>query len=356
MIDVIFGDYRSYTDFGLVLEDMDIPPASPKTNYVDIPGGDGSIDLTEAFGEVKYNDRELEFAFSCRKEDFETKKRIVANAIHGKRMRVSTTVDPGYYYQGRVYIDSYETSAVFGRIVVKAIVEPYKYHGGEMAWHVNAPGTATIPNDGTKAAIPTITASAVCDVEINGIKTNVPAGTSRYMGFSINPGSNQVRVSNVGSRIARPYSFEEASGNPMTVYDTDTESGESYPAFTLTATDNGMILDRLVDMLQERTGDIPFHELELEAGTYVLNCFDSSACGYYAEYKKPGSTRVTRVTDWDDELNQKHNLQFTLTERTVVTFGIWTASFTSVGKTTFSNPRMIGGDMSVIIAFQERDL
>lgn len=290
MIDVIFGDYRSFTDFGLVLEDMDIPPASPKTNYVDIPGGDGSIDLTEAFGEVKYNDRELEFAFSCRKEDFETKKRIVANAIHGKRMRVSTTVDPGYYYQGRVYIDSYETSAVFGRIIVKAIVEPYKYHGEKVSQRISAPGAGTVTNGGIKAVIPDIITPFACDVEVNGVKANLPRGRSRYMGFSINPGDNSVAVSNVSSVLSRPYTFEDLYGSRYVLdvsgfyVQMDVDQDGSVKVGSMASKESSVGQTQLVEL--HIMGD-------LDAGVYELDSFDIDGAGYEVEYAAADGTTKT---------------------------------------------------------------
>lgn len=59
-----FGKYHSYDDFGLILSSVHIPPAAPKTNYVDIPGADGQLDLTEALGCVRYQMREAEFVFT----------------------------------------------------------------------------------------------------------------------------------------------------------------------------------------------------------------------------------------------------------------------------------------------------
>ena len=59
-----FGDYHSYDDFSLILTSKTIGTPTPKTEIIDIPGGDGVLDLTEFFGEVKYNNRQLSFEFS----------------------------------------------------------------------------------------------------------------------------------------------------------------------------------------------------------------------------------------------------------------------------------------------------
>ena len=66
---ISFGGIHSFYDLNLILSGSEIPPAKPKTTYVDIPGGDGSVDLTEANGEVKYYDRDCKFIFTMNPSD-----------------------------------------------------------------------------------------------------------------------------------------------------------------------------------------------------------------------------------------------------------------------------------------------
>ena len=55
---VTFADkIRTERDWGLKLLSIYIPMPKPKTQLVDIPGGDGSIDLTEINGRPAYNDQ-----------------------------------------------------------------------------------------------------------------------------------------------------------------------------------------------------------------------------------------------------------------------------------------------------------
>ena len=57
-----FGNYHSYEAFQLILASKTIGTPSPKTETIDIPGGDGVLDLTEYFGEPKYGNRKLSLA------------------------------------------------------------------------------------------------------------------------------------------------------------------------------------------------------------------------------------------------------------------------------------------------------
>ena len=61
---VLFNNIHSFYDLDLILSAVEVPPAIPKMVYVDIPGADGSLDLTEAHGEVKYNDRTISMLFT----------------------------------------------------------------------------------------------------------------------------------------------------------------------------------------------------------------------------------------------------------------------------------------------------
>ena len=54
---------HSYTDFGVILTEQNIGLPSPKTYNVSIEGMDGSLDLSECFGEMKYENRTLKFTF-----------------------------------------------------------------------------------------------------------------------------------------------------------------------------------------------------------------------------------------------------------------------------------------------------
>ena len=85
-----------------LLDGFTLSPPEPKTYTVDIPGGDGVIDLTESLtGDVAYNNREMEFTFvSLDVEDYEYAKTRLSNFLHGKEYDFKMTMDPDYNRQG----------------------------------------------------------------------------------------------------------------------------------------------------------------------------------------------------------------------------------------------------------------
>lgn len=53
---IAFGRINT-KNYGLIVAPYEIPMPPAKTDYVEVPGRDGSLDMTEALGTVRYGDR-----------------------------------------------------------------------------------------------------------------------------------------------------------------------------------------------------------------------------------------------------------------------------------------------------------
>lgn len=198
---ILFDDVHSYVDLNMVLSEVRIPPATAKTKFVDIPGGDGSADLTEALGEVKYKDRGCKFTFTVFPyDDFEEKKREVSNLLNGKRCKIVVDKDPEYYWLGRCSIDEYASDKNLHQIVVGATVAPYKLKHQQTKVIIPAGTnvTRTLQN-GRKTAIPTITCTAGAAVIFNGNTFTFDAGTHKNLNITLVEGANPVVVTSTGT-------------------------------------------------------------------------------------------------------------------------------------------------------------
>lgn len=124
-----FGGYHSYNDFDMILSSKTIGTPSPKTETVDLPGGDGVLDFTEFFGEVKYNNRSLSFDFSTKvkQSQFMDLFSRVQNALHGQRMQITLDADPDSYYVGRLKVSEWKAEKSIGKLTIDCDCEPYKY-------------------------------------------------------------------------------------------------------------------------------------------------------------------------------------------------------------------------------------
>lgn len=119
---------HSYDDWGLFLSSVDIGLPSVKTEYVDITGGNGTIDLTEAYGNIFYDDRTITMNFTALDDDlrWSDKLDIITAYLHGKTFKITFDNNDMWYYNGRVAVNKYTSSKRLGKIALKAICEPFK--------------------------------------------------------------------------------------------------------------------------------------------------------------------------------------------------------------------------------------
>lgn len=120
---------ESYNDFGLLLSPFELEIPEVHTNYIDIVGCDGSIDLTEILGQVNYKNRELNLAFTVPFKLSEVVRiyRELANFLHGQRMKIILPTFKDYYLVGRCSIGDLDRSKKTEQITISANCEPYKY-------------------------------------------------------------------------------------------------------------------------------------------------------------------------------------------------------------------------------------
>ena len=185
----------------VLLDGYTLSPPEPKTYTVDIPGGDGVIDLTSALtGDTAYENREQEFTFMVvRPEDFERVKTKVSNYLHGKEFDYEMTMDPGYTYHGRFTVESYSHAlyaypGLVGVFSVKVSAEPYKLKD-TMTYELNATGGQMFRlESGRKPVHPVIECTQPCKVRWKNTLTQVPAGTFRLNDVLFTEGYNEIYI------------------------------------------------------------------------------------------------------------------------------------------------------------------
>lgn len=200
---ILFDDFHSYRDFGLVLNDASIPPALPKTSYIEIPGSDEPLDTTESLGEIQYNCRDCKFTFvvdSSIQSSFEDKKAEVSNALNGRRFKITLDADAEFYYYGRVTVDSYAQRGNLRQIVMSANVAPYKMKRMEtvVSQTITDEEVVSCYNE-RKSVVPTITTDADFILKFNDISVAVSAGENIVPDIKFVQGENVVTCIGTGN-------------------------------------------------------------------------------------------------------------------------------------------------------------
>lgn len=195
----LFGSVHSYTDLNLIQQSVEISPAAPRLNLIDVPGADGMKDLSEQpAGRVTYKSRTLSWTFALYPGDnWDEKHHQVSGVLNGLACKIILDRDPGYYYEGRLEVKSYKVDKALKQITIEATCKPYALR--LLPTVVTADLSAEyvdiyLPN-GRKPAVPTFKVTAETNVLLGGVSVVIPAGAS-YSGlaFELQPGANTIRA------------------------------------------------------------------------------------------------------------------------------------------------------------------
>lgn len=198
---LIVGGVDLTAEFDMILVDgYVLNPPEPKFYTVDVPGGNGVIDLTEVVGgDVSYSNREQEFTFKLIYPSmYEQTKTKLSNFLHGKMFNYKITMDPEYTYKGRFSIVSYTHVGLargkLGEIVIKVSADPYKYKD-EQVFRINGTGGKKYYfSSGRKKVHPTIHTSKGLSLVHKGLVTNVGIGSWRLNDVIFEEGVNELYI------------------------------------------------------------------------------------------------------------------------------------------------------------------
>ena len=133
---IIFGDKNTWADWYLIPSSRPvINPPSPKTKFVDIPGADGSLDMTTALtGDIPYSERTGSIEFIVDNGQLSDYNHVnwsrhyseIMDYIHGKLMKATLEDDPSYYYEGRFSVNAWKSDPKNSKITIDYTVQPYK--------------------------------------------------------------------------------------------------------------------------------------------------------------------------------------------------------------------------------------
>ena len=218
---ITFGTKNTWDDWHLIPTTRPVfNPPTVKASTIDLPGGDGVLDLTEFIaGRPLYNNRTGSFEFID--NDFMRWEELyseILNYLHGRSLKAVLEDDPGYYYQGRFTVNQWNSDKLYSKITIDYDVFPYKKETGaaldQWLWDPFNFKTGiirvykNIQVDGTKvvrvvgSTMPTnitITASATgMTVTFQGVTYELPKGSFMDQDIVIVDGINELTFTGSG--------------------------------------------------------------------------------------------------------------------------------------------------------------
>lgn len=194
---VKFDNLHTYDDFSLILSSKKIGVPQPKTELLEVPGSDEMLDFTEFFGDVKYENRKLEFEFTTLvpQSKFMTLFSRIQNALNGKRMKIVLDEDPDFYYSGRVSVKEWLADKSIGKITIECDCDPYKLKKDKtIVSNIVSVEKTVILSNLRKHVVPIFKSSAEIRIEFKGNSYSMSAGEARFPAIVLKEGETELKL------------------------------------------------------------------------------------------------------------------------------------------------------------------
>lgn len=204
----ILDKYNTWYDWKLLLTAKEIQRAEPKTNYIQLDGVSGSLDLSQALtGEVAFKDRIIKARFWTNEGNRQEREKLLRNitiALHGKKIKVIEPDDLDHYFLGRVKITSENNIIPYLEFTIEITCEPWRYAVSEAKRTVvvhngDNPTYVIIRNTGYKTLIPELEVKDSVTIKYDDIATTLMNGTYKIPYIKLKQGVNSIVVSGNGS-------------------------------------------------------------------------------------------------------------------------------------------------------------
>lgn len=196
---IIFSDGNSnrntYNNWHLVPESRPlVNPPKKKTNYVNVPGSNGSLDFSEVLtGYPVFEDREGSWTFYVLNgyEGWQVIYTSIMAFLHGKKIKVTLEDDPNYYYEGILSVNKWESVKDYSKITIDYKLFPYKYWKNETTFEMTGTdGTwsnALVLSTqlGVMPVSPNVTTTATLDLRLKNNDLNTDYTVSVVEGSNI---------------------------------------------------------------------------------------------------------------------------------------------------------------------------
>lgn len=204
MSGILINDIHTGKDLNLYYTDIQITHPEPQTTYLQVPGRNGAIDLTEVNGSVCYNNGSLVLIFLKREKTMQEWHRLVnllTSKIHGRECKIVLDSEPDYYYVGRCTVSTVKDNQILSSMTITANCEPFKYdiqsRGEPWLWDtfnfengiitqaqycnvaVNGTYELYISHNGGMPVTPVFICSADMSVNFNGVDYPLKSGSNK---------------------------------------------------------------------------------------------------------------------------------------------------------------------------------
>lgn len=198
-----------------------VNPPQVKTNYVQLPGGDGILDLTTSLaGRPTYGNRSGSWEFRVMNgyQEWSILYSEIMAYLHGQEFVCVLEDDPAYFYHGRFSVNQWRSDKTHSIIVINYNLDPYKKEidagDGDWLWdpfnfetgvikdynniQVNGTRTVLVINNDMMEIVPIFLCTAAMTVEFDGDTYSLVKGTNSLARIRLAEGENNLTFTGNG--------------------------------------------------------------------------------------------------------------------------------------------------------------
>ena len=161
---IIFGSYDTILNGPWTLASWSLSAAEYRTQFVEVPGRDGDLDLSTALtdGAPRYGSRTLTVTLERSdgtRLDREAAINTMVNWLDGWRMDIRLPDDEAHYITGRVHVVKEYNDPAHAAVTVTAVCDPWRYANYETVLRLTAAEeeqTAMLTNNGRRTVVPVL--------------------------------------------------------------------------------------------------------------------------------------------------------------------------------------------------------
>ena len=128
MLDDMYINGEPLSSYGYMIKHKSIGMPVPNVKYVEIPGRNGKLDITDFTG-VTYGNRPILVQLRVEDKNKYMMARQKLEAINGRNVDISFSDEPNVTYRGRVTINLYDrVSRRFCDAEISQDADPWPYH------------------------------------------------------------------------------------------------------------------------------------------------------------------------------------------------------------------------------------
>lgn len=197
---------HTFRDWNSIITNSDIiSTPEPNTTYLEVPGRNGRLDLSEALtGDITYKNRtiKLQLAESVNPESWYERCIHIFNMYHGRLVEIIFDDDPNHFYKGRAAVSDPQRIRNGAQLLLTIDAEPFRYEN--TFYSVVGTSIEGAPIEGTlentrMSVCPDITVPSDCELVIGDITYSLFSGTQQIPSFILPEGSTDFQVTGTSS-------------------------------------------------------------------------------------------------------------------------------------------------------------